>query len=240
MRATLPKLVVMLLPTLLAALLLLPTAAAAQKAPKELKEIRTLEGRYLLGDVAKVHLALPFGGLRVEAVEGRIIEIEVRLECSKVDLEICTEQANRIQLAPRQKKNEILVKLAHTPGGRSRGIEASAIARVPRDAALEIDIGSGDVFLTGHRADAAVAVVAGDVDIVAVKDALGLVDVDVAIGKAEMWLSEGSIQGTGFPKSLKWNGPGQAVLKVNVGTGDVRIRFGDAAETAAATPTDSE
>ena len=98
--------------------------------------------------------------------------------------------------------------------------------RIPRHVRLEVDVrGSGDIFVTGMRSDMNIDGGKGDVDVIATRDLLATVKASVAIGKAELWLGDSSIQGTGFPKSLKWSGAGDAELDVDLGTGEVRIRL---------------
>ena len=62
-------------------------------------------------------------------------------------------------------------------------------------------------------------------DLVASHDLVGDVDVDVVAGKAELWPGDGHLKGSGWPRSIKWRGPGESHLNVDVGTGHARVRL---------------
>jgi len=188
-------------------------------------EVKTFQQRYFLGDAERVKVDLSLGRLTVEGSGGRDVEVELRVECSRQDLERCREHAERMGIVTRVRGDLFVLHLDRTPRGRIQGLEASMTVKLPHDVPLDVDIRAGDVFVTGMRSDIEIGGVAGDVDVVAQRKDVGTVKTDVGIGKNELWLSDGHIEGTGLSRSVKWQGPGAASVKVNIGTGDIRVRL---------------
>lgn len=188
-------------------------------------EVRTIQQRFLLGDAAKVDVDLSLGDLTIEAAGGDRVEVDLRFECVREDLERCRQRAEAIRLVPRVRGRIFHLRLAKTPKGRVQGIKAEMRLRIPSRVGLEVDIRGGDVFVTGMRSDLEIDGVVGNVDIIAGRDRTGSVKVDVGAGTAELWLGDGRIEGTGFPRSLTWKGSGTSKIEVDLGTGNVRVRL---------------
>lgn len=189
------------------------------------EEVHQDTRRYLLGEATAVHVNLGFGEIRVEGSDGNEIEIDYRLTCSREDLEKCRRRAERVRVVPRIRGQRFVIGLKHTPRGRIQGIQAHLVVKMPRGVPLDVDLTSGDVFVTRMQGDVVVAGGNGDVDIIAEHQKTGEVDASVVAGKAELWLGDGYLEGSGFPRSLAWNGPGTARIKVRLGTGDARIKL---------------
>ncbi len=212
---------------------LAPLAAAAAAAlalspplAAQHQQVRTLRQELLPGDATQVHVNLSFGSLTVEGTRGKTVEVELALDCSRVDLEVCKTRAERIRLAPRMKKGELRVKLKNTPRGRLRGIRARMTVKMPSHVPLEVDVRGGGVYVTGLVSHVNVNSGGGDVDVLHQRDKTAVVDVDVGFGQADLWLGDGRVQGTGWPKSITWQGSGSARIDVAVvGAGDVSIRL---------------
>jgi len=198
---------------------LAPDPAAAQV------EVRTLHQRYLLGDAAKLDVDLSLGDLTIEASDGESVEVDLRFACVREDLERCRRQAERIRLVPRVRGRIFHVRLAKTPRGRMHGIKAEMRMRIPRRVQLEVDIRAGDVFVTGMQSHLEIDGGVSNVDVIAGRDRTASVKVDVGAGKAELWLGDGRIEGTGFPRSLTWKGSGTSKIEVDLGSGNVRVRL---------------
>jgi len=188
-------------------------------------EIKTFQQPYLLGTAHLVNVDMSFGEIRVEGYDGPQVEVEFRLTCKREDLEKCRRRAERLQLVPRVKKEKLVIHLRKTPRGRIQGIRALLLLRVPRNVPLDVDLRSGQVFVSGMRANVEIDVAFGDADLVAKHGDVGDVDVDVVAGKAELWLGDGHLKGSGWPRSIKWRGPGESRINVDVGTGKARVRL---------------
>ncbi len=208
-------------------LMLAVCAAVATAASLEAQvEVRTLKQNLVLDNATQVHVDLSFGDVTVEGIAGGTAEVELVLECSRTDMDACKKRADRVQLAPRTRHGDLQIRLKRTPRARLRGIKARLKVRMPHDVPLEVDVGGGSIYLTGLRSHINVNSGGGDVDVLGVRERTSLVNVDVGFGKADLWLGDGRVQGTGWPRSIDWRGSGKAEINVDVvGQGDVSIRL---------------
>ena len=214
---------------LLRCLILLPIALAGlsgSTVAAEQVEVRNLKQVLAPGDAEEVHVSLSFGNVTVEGTDGPNVEIELALDCNRADMEVCKARAERVRLAPRVGKRELKVRLKNTPRAWLRGIKARMKIRMPRHLRLEIDIKSGHLYVSGLEAKININSGAGDVDILGKRVHYRHVDVDIAFGKANLWLADSRVQGTGWPRKINWKGSGDHKIEIDVlGTGDVSVRL---------------
>ena len=204
-------------------LLFLALGAGAALAQVEVYSDRQT---YVLGDASKVKMDFTFGDVQVEGVDGNEVEIDYRLTCSRQDLEKCRRRGERIRVVPRMKKGRFVVDLKHTPRGKIQGLKAKITLRVPRQMPVDVDVvGGGGIFVTRMLSDVVIAGTHGDVDVIARHERTGKVNVSVVAGKAELWLGDGHMRGKGVFRSLKWRGPGESRINIDLGTGDARVRL---------------
>ncbi len=188
-------------------------------------EIHSDQHAYVLGDARQVKVALAFGEVQIEGTDGAEVEVDFRLTCSRKNLDKCRQRGQKIRIVPRLRKGRFVIKMAHTRKGKIQGLKGHVKIKVPRSVPLDVDLTSGDVFVTHMLADVVIAGVNGDVDVVTEQDSAGKVSVMVVAGKAELWLGEGHMKGAGFPRSIKWQGPGSSRINIDLGTGDARVRL---------------
>ena len=204
-----------------AALLLLATPAAAEHLA-----VRTLHQELAVNGASKVHARLSIGDLVIEGTDGTNVEVELNLDCNRVDAAVCKERADRVRLAPRMKKGELRVKLKNTPKARLRGIRAQMTVRVPRYMPVEVDVTAGTLDVSGMRSHLNINSGGGDVDVNAVRAGTNEVEIDIGLGKAALWLGDEQIKATGWPRALKWKGTGDARIEIDVvGSGNVAVRL---------------
>lgn len=212
------------LPTLLVTVLHVTVLLAAAPARAEV-EIYADQQRYVVGDARKVKVDVSFGRVQVEGTDAGDVEVDFRLTCSRQDLEKCRRRSERIRVVPRVKGDSFVVYLEHTPRGRTQGIRAELKLKVPKNLPLDVDMGSGDIFVTRMLSDVVIAGGGGTIDVIASHERVGKVNVKVVAGKAELWMGDGYMKGGGFPRSIRWRGPGASRIVVDWGTGDARIRL---------------
>lgn len=208
--------------TLALLLVLMWTGAAAVAADET---VRTLDTRVFAGEVHTLEIDLGVGNITVEGTDSRDVEVEVDLSCGREDAVKCQNRAQRIELVPRRKKGRLKVRLKGTPRGRAGGISAEMRLRIPRRLGLEVDLQAGNIALADIESHIEVDVGAGDVDVSGQQASMSEVKVAVGVGKADLWLGDGRIEGTGFPRTLNWHGNGAAELEIDVGTGDVTVKL---------------
>lgn len=186
---------------------------------------RTLQQEVFAGEVHSLELDLGIGDITIEGTNGRNVEVTVELTCGREDDAKCRRRADRLSIKPRRKKGLLLIRLKGASRGKAGGISANMHVKVPRRLALEVDVLDGDVTISKMRSHIEVDVGAGDVDLNGRKQDVAQFKGAVGVGKVDLWLDEGRIEGSGFPRSVSWHGDGAAEWEVDIGTGDVSARL---------------
>lgn len=186
---------------------------------------RTLQQDVFAGEVHSLELDLGTGDLTIEGTKGRNVEVTVTLTCGRESEAKCRRRADRLSIKPRRKKGLLLIRLKGASRGKAGGISADMHIKVPRRLALEVDMLEGNVTISKMRSHIEVDAVAGDVDLQGRKQDLAEVKAAVGVGKVDLWLDEGRIEGSGFPRSVNWHGDGSAEWEVDLGTGDISVRL---------------
>lgn len=208
--------------------LLLLTLSTLVTAPviAEQTAVRSLRQELALNGATLVHAKLSIGNLTIEGTDGPNVEVELTLNCTRVDPDVCKQRAERVRLAPRMKKGVLRVKLKNTSNARLRGIQAEMTVRVPRHMPVEVDVTAGALEVSGMHSHLNINSGGGDIEIAAERARTGEVEVDSGLGKASLWLGEEEIKATGWPKALEWRGTGDAKIEIDVvGSGDVAVRL---------------
>lgn len=200
--------------------LLLAASAMAEKTVR-----KKIEQTVFAGEVHTLEIDLGVGNITIEGTDSRDVEVEVEFSCGREDEVKCTQRAERITLVPRRKKGRLKLRLKGTPRGRAGGISAEMRLRIPRRLGIEVDLQAGNLLLSNMESHVEIDVGAGDVDINGQQASMGEIKLAVGVGKVDLWLGEGRIEGTGFPRSLNWHGNGGAELEVDIATGDVSVRL---------------
>jgi hypothetical protein len=203
---------------LLALALTVPAAAQV--------EVLKIEKTLFPGTATTLHADVTFGGVAIEGTDGRDVQVEVLVECTREDIEACRARAHQVLLRPRVKKDKLIVKLKYTPRTRVRGLKASLRLKVPRNLVLDVNVRSGGVRVEGMTSNIEIDTVSGDVELTYPLQRAGSVNVDVGFGRADLLLPDQTrVEGSGFPKRVDWKGTGPAFLEIDIGTGDATIRL---------------
>lgn len=201
-------------------------AAVAFARPAVSGEIvHTLEQTFYPGESHALETDLALGSLVIEGSDQRDVRVEVRLECEREDVQKCTRRAQSLYLKPKVRRGILHIDLKGTAKRRLQGIIAHMRIETPRHLGLEVDVRAGSVSIGGMSSHIEVDAPSGDVAIVHQRDRVRSVKAAVGVGKADLWVGEGHIEARGFPRSLSWNGSGQAEIEVDVGTGDISVRL---------------
>lgn len=196
-------------------------AAAAQE-----QQVRKVQQTYFAGDLRRVEVDLAIASLRIEGSEGNNVEVELTIECSRQDATKCQQRANQIQLHPRASQDKLRIDLRNTPAGRLGGIRASMLVKMPKRLDLEVDFTGGDVTVLGLLGHIEIDTATGAVDVTYGQDLVGKVKVALGAGSGELLLRDGSKVGaSGWPRSIHWQGQGQAEIEVDGGASYVTVRL---------------
>lgn len=179
---------------------------------------------YPVGEARSLALDFGVGELRVEASGGDQVRVELRIECGK-PAEECGDLADKVRVVSRSNGRELAIDIKGPRGGSARDLKVAGRVLAPKSLALEVDMGVGDLAITGFERDLAVDLGVGDIDVRLPESAVRSVLLDAGVGKATLHLKNGRIEGTGFvSQGLKWaNGAGAAAVGVDCGVGDVDV-----------------
>ncbi len=200
--------------------LLLPALPAAAGGP-----VRTLAERYPVAGVGQVELEFPVGEVVVTAHDGRELVVAVALECEKSKSRSCHEAAREVRLVGQVSGRRLRIELADWPRAGGRGLQANARVQMPRALPLSLDLGVGELSVTGMEGDLEVNLGVGEVTVTMAESAVALVDLDVGVGEAGLSTPRGRHEGKGWlAKELHWRkGPGNAEVKIDCGVGEIRV-----------------
>ena len=187
--------------------------------------VRTFDQTFFPGDAHTLELDLAVGSLTLEGTDERDVRVEVILQCDRENREKCDRRARSLYLEPRVRRGTLHVELKGSTRRRLQGIYAHLRVWAPRQLAAELDLRSGDIAIRGMASNLEIDSAAGDVDVVHHRDAVARVKIAVGVGKADLWLGDGHLEGRGFPRSLSWSGSGVATLEIDLGAGDATVRL---------------
>ena len=176
--------------------------------------IRTLEIEHAVGE------------LEITAGRGEHIEIHMRIECSSWR-DKCGSRAENIELEAHESGSTLRIRIDGFPK-TADSLSVDLEIRMPARLSLDVDRGVGETTIRGIDGDISVEAGVGEVSITGSVDAFGEVEVECGVGEADLDVPEGRVEQEGFlflGNELKWKGPGQSVIEVEVGVGSVEIEL---------------
>ena len=204
---------------LIAIIALLGTAAQAEV------EVRTLTQKFAINDATQVDIDITIGDISVQGSDDNFVSVDVTLECNRQNLDVCQRRANRLFLSPRLTNKRLDIRLRGTPRGHLQGIRAHMVVSVPKQMELEIDTRTADVTISGMTGNIEVDGVEGSVGITASQSDIREVSAKVGAGQVDLWVDGARIEGSGFPRSVKWQGSGSSEIELDLAAGDVDINL---------------
>ena len=212
----------------LPALLLL----AASAAPALAREVvlRDESSAFPLEGARLLRLDLGVGDLQVDVAAGDRVEVRLKATCGEHKRR-CRERAERLSLAPTRHGDDLRLRLSGQDDDKG-GVnypEVELQLVVPPALALVIDMGVGEVDLSGVEGDITIDLGVGDVHVAVPEQAVRSVGIDVGIGDARLSPRQEGAHRSGFlnlGNEVDWQeGRGQARLTIDVGVGDAQVRL---------------
>lgn len=206
----------------IAATVLTAAAASAGEISRTLTFDRPAEG------ITAVEVEAGVGELEIIAASGPEISATVEVSIDKSSgwgSRRAEQRLEEIELVAEVRGDRLLLHLSH--GGKSThkwGEEWSI--RLPNGIARSVEMGVGEVRILDSEADTRIEVGVGDIEVDGKWAAFGSVSAECGVGDVVLRHPEGVDRGDGFiGRDLHARGPGQAVLEVEAGVGDVVIRL---------------
>lgn len=201
-------------------------AASAAGAVGTDLEVRTIEHRFEITDGREVLLDLPLGVIYVESGQPGRVEIDIVIQCDSPS-ERCRARADEIYLDADERRGSLSLDIRGF-SGKLRGRPSVEVhLRLPTKSAIAIDLGVGEVEITGIRGDVEVDLGVGEVTIFAAEEVVRSLRLAAGVGDVDLRPRRSGQSDSGFlflGNELHWDeGPGDASFSVDVGVGEVNV-----------------
>ena len=202
--------------SMMSAMLFLGSPVGAQEVEREIARQYAVQADQFL------HLRLRFGALVVEGHDGDLVEVASTIRCSGD----CQNAVDRIDLEATSRSDQLIVTMKGAAKGVFRRLNISNRVLVPRGVALEVDMQSGDVEVSGIGEDIEIDITNGDATVRMLEPDVGTVELDVTAGSAVVYKDGDEIRAQGrLGRSLEWKGDGEAYVEIDIAVGDARVHI---------------
>jgi len=206
---------------------------------------RTIDGAVSADGITKMRLDAGVGDIIVTAVDGAAeITVEVRLEPRRGGFFSSMKKAQREvdEAELRMDVSRGVLRLEIETDTNDRHFEENWTIEVPARVDFDLDLGVGDVEVTGLRGSLNADIGVGDI---AAESVRGDVNLDVGVGEARVVgaaADYGSVAGSGgvgdsrlmvrgekvsssgfVGHSAEWTGDGEHYIEIEIGVGDARV-----------------
>lgn len=198
--------------------------AAQQAAGEGGDEPILLSQSFSIGNATWVSLELSVGDLKVQASDGRDFEVDLEIECAPRSAD-CSRLAKALKIDSRRRGDRLEVQLKGPSRALRSSIRLKGTVLAPRNLPLSIDLGVGDLEVSGFTHDLRLEVGVGNIQARLPEASVRVVDIDTNVGDAALSLPSGRIEGAGFVgKGLKWtSGRGSSAVELDVNVGNIEL-----------------
>jgi len=219
--------------------------ALAVAAPLSAAAPRTLDGRIPAADLETVRIDAGVGDIEITVVDGIdevVVEVELKARRGGFFSSLKKAQAEVDEAELRMDVSRGLLRLKISTESDDRHFEERWTVELPARLDCDLDLGVGDIEITGLSGDLNVdlgvgeftaTTVSGDLNLdIGVGDATvnaaaadyGSVDGSGGVGDAQLTIRGDRISSSGFVgKSAEWTGPGEHIIEISVGVGDAKV-----------------
>ena len=187
---------------------------------------RTISDEFSLGSGEQLAVDVKVGAVHIEAVDTGSVGAVVELECKRARR--CAEIIDQVELVSSNTSRGLELRLDVPKTRRGDNLEVRVELTVPRDAALDIDVGVGQIEIAGSEESIAIDLGVGEVELELPETAVASVELDAGVGDAKLAAGGSSDHGRRglVGKEVSWReGRGHAAVNVDVGVGDIRVRL---------------
>jgi hypothetical protein len=187
--------------------------------------VRTLTKELSAEDIEWVFIDLPIGSLEVKGTSGSTVQLHLKVKCEDRDNNKCRHAAEEIELDVNQHSDGIEIGIDHWPKLRNKGMSLDGLLEVPRQLVLEVELGVGEVAVSGMKDDIEIDCGVGEVSVEMEESDVRSVNLDAGVGEATLRVGGRTIEGSGFiGHGLDWrDGPGKAYIEIDCGVGSIDV-----------------
>lgn len=205
------------LPVLLIAALATPALAD--------RTVRTLDAVEPAAGIQKVHLEYSVGELTVEPSTDDRIRFTVKVRC-KDGSRKCEERAEELEIEARRVGSTLKLEIPKTNNWSNNSKTTfRGLLQMPADIALKLEMGVGELTLSGLKDDVDVNLGVGEARLRLSENHVRQVAVSSGVGDASLRVGKRHMEGSGWlGHSVRWDdGPGRARIDVDLGVGETEV-----------------
>ena len=182
---------------------------------------------YQVAGKTRVRLEFPVGELRVIATDDSRVRFDIKVRCRHHSDDRCAEMANQLILDSDETGGTLSLRLHKYPQWNNHGMTVIGTLAVPRTLAVDIEMGVGELDISGIDGDLDVELGVGAADIRTSRSRASHVSVNTGIGDADIHGGGTGTRSRGFIGShAVWaEGSGRAAVRLHVGVGDATVRL---------------
>jgi hypothetical protein len=171
-----------------------------------------------------VSVEIPVGSVHIEGTDERQVDLDVRLTCDE-GRDRCAEMAKKVRVVYDTKGDRIRIEIKDWPKMSTKGLEAHVRIGMPRDLALDAELGVGELKIDGIEGNLDAEVGVGEVKVTMPESAVATVNLDTGVGEANLRAGGRRYESAGlFTKELSWRkGTGKAQVEVECGVGEISV-----------------
>ncbi|MGH9380693.1 MAG: hypothetical protein ACRD2Z_08790 [Thermoanaerobaculia bacterium] len=202
--------------------------AALPAAADERDTVRTLRQTFPTAGIERIELDLPVGEARITGEDRGDVQVDFELRC-KPGKERCAEAARRVTLESSSRHGELALDLRGFDRGQRRDLVLRGVVRIPAELDLGVDMGVGELEISGLAGNIGAELGVGEMTLRLPIDTARSVSLDTGVGETNLHLPDGMHAGerSGFVggKTSWEHGTGQAVIRADVGVGEINARL---------------
>ena len=208
-------------------LLITTTVLLGLTASAHSKEVRSFEKTFDARGFERLFVDIPVGEVEIEGANSNEINVEVTVNCSGWGTSHCEEYAEDVDLVSSEWKDRIELEIDGLKKWKSIGLSFDIRMRAPAGMKLEVDVGVGEVDISGFKNDVSADLGVGELSVSMDESNVRLVDLETGLGEAELRYSEGEMEASGiFGNEVRWDeGKGAAAVRLEVGVGEIDLRL---------------
>ena len=174
----------------------------------------------------RVKIEFAVGELKIVPGNDSNVRFEISIRCKNESESRCEELANHLRFESDDRNGTLYLKLDRYPKW-CKNFNVTGTLTLPRTLPLDVEMGVGQLSITGLENDIEVDLGVGEADIRTSRALANSVSVDTGIGDASIRGAVGEIERRSFIGShASWDaGRGRSAVRLHVGVGDATVRL---------------
>ncbi|MBE0364353.1 hypothetical protein PULV_a2673 [Pseudoalteromonas ulvae UL12] len=189
-------------------------SAALADSEKRISENLTMTEQQSL------HINFPVGSLEIEVTDSNQLEVEIEIKPKKNGWFSSSQDLSNITLSKKVTDNRVKLEIDEDD------LQQEWTLRVPRSAAIDINLGVGSIEVNKLANSADIEVGVGSIRVDTVLNDFKRIDLDSGVGDTRVTglVNEIKENRKMVSSEIQYRGQGEFTLNLEVGVGDIRVR----------------